>query len=204
LAPLQSDIGSAPTYHFTGSEQYLRAMEIEAGCEGLTIAACHLPSQNPDGKLSRSAYSAKSSYVDAALSSSQTELMVQAVMHLQSVAPTVGGGLAFDAYGGAINRVAADQTAFVHRDKLACIQATYSWSSETPSSEIDAGQEWLRWLGTNVFNPRTGAYQNYIDPTLSNWQTAYYGANLDKLVKLKKFYDPENRFSFAQSIPLSR
>jgi hypothetical protein len=132
---------------------------------------------------------------------SQIALIVEAVVDLQDEAPTVGGGLAFDSYGGIINRVASDATAFVHRDKLACIQATYSWSAYTPSSEIAAGERWLTWLGTNVFDPQTGAYQNYIDPTLDNWQSAYYGANFKKLVKVKRRYDADDIFSFAQSIP---
>lgn len=91
----------------------------------------------------------------------------------------------------------------MHRDKLACIQATYSWTSDTPESIVNAGEDWLTWLGTNVFTPATGAYQNYIDPTLANWQDAYYGENLPRLVNLKGTYDPENHFSFAQSIPRS-
>lgn len=203
LSTLQSSVGTAPTYSFNGSNDYLNAMEIEAGCSGLSIASCHLPSQNPDGKLSRSAYSAKSSYVDSAMTHAQAAVMVGAVENLKSHAPTVGGGLAFDAYGGAINRVPSDQTAFVHRDKLACIQATYSWSTYTPASVINAGETWLAWLATNVFDPTTGAYQNYIDPTLTDWKSAYYGANLAKLVKVKNAYDPDDRFSFAQSIPLT-
>ena len=203
LSSLESAIGTTPSGNFQGSNDYIAAMEVEAGCSGLSIASCHLSSQNPDGRLSRSAYSAKSSYVDGPMTPAQIALMVEAVVNLKAHAPTVGGGLAFDAYGGAINRVAGDQTAFVHRDKLAGIQATYSWSSETPPSVIAAGQQWLTWLGTTVFDPLTGAYQNYIDPTLSNWQTAYYGSNLSQLVKVKTKYDPENVFSFAQSIPLS-
>ncbi len=107
---------------------------------------------------------------------------VNAVENLHAHAPTVGGGLAFDSYGGAINRVASDATAFVHRDKLACIQAIYSWSSATTSSTIAAGAQWLTSLGANVFDPTSGAYQNYIDPTLANWQEAYYGSNLTRLV----------------------
>ena len=163
-------------------------MQIEAGCSGLTIAACHLATMNRHGVLSREAYSAKSSYVNAPSSSAMTQAYVHAVEALHDAAPNLGGGLAFDAYGGAVNRVVGDETAFVHRDKLACIQATSSWSSSST---------------TNVFTPETGAYQNYIDPTLADWRHAYYGSNLERLVKVKRKYDPDNRFSFAQSIPLS-
>ena len=200
LSPLKSSIATPPLASFLDSDDYIEAMQIEAGCSGLTIAACH---QSPGGTLSREAYSAKSSYVDAVMSDAQVALNVEAVVNLKGHAPTIGGGLAFDAYGGAINRVASDATAFVHRDKLACIQATYSWSQYTESSQIAAGQAWLEWLGANVFDPTSGAYQNYIDPTLTNWESAYYGSNLKRLVKLKSKYDPDDAFRFAQSIPLS-
>jgi hypothetical protein len=202
LAPLKTMIGTAPTSSFIGSNSYLSAMEIEAGCSGLSIAACHLTTQNPVGRLSREAYSAKSSYVEAAFSDAAAVAYVDAVENLHTHAPTIGGGLAFDSYGGAINRVASDATAFVHRDKLACIQATYSWSSYTSPSEIAAGAQWLEWLGANVFDPTSGAYQNYIDPTLANWQNAYYGSNLSRLVSVKATYDPDDVFRFAQSIPV--
>jgi hypothetical protein len=36
-----------------------------------------------------------------------------------------------------------------------------------------------------------------------NWQSAYYGANLNRLVSIKNKYDPGDLFSFAQSIPLA-
>ncbi|MGD0691356.1 MAG: FAD-binding oxidoreductase [Acidimicrobiales bacterium] len=203
LAPLKSMIGTAPTSSFIGSNSYLSAMQIEAGCSGLSIAACHLTTQNPAGRLGREAYSAKSSYVNAPMNDSSVAAFIGAVENLHAHAPTLGGGLAFDSYGGAINRVASGATAFVHRDTLACIQATYSWSSYTSPSVIAAGAQWLRWLGSNVFDATTGAYQNYIDPTLTNWQSAYYGANLNRLVSIKKKYDPGDLFSFAQSIPLT-
>lgn len=203
LAPLTSSIGSSPSYSFVGARDYLDAMEIEAGCSGLSVAACHLTTSDPLGTLGHSAYSAKSSYVDAAMNDQAVAMYINAIENLHAHAPTVGGGLAFDSYGGAINRVASDATAFVHRKSLACIQATYSWSSETSTSEIAAGAQWLTWLGTNVFDPSTGAYQNYIDPTLHDWQGAYYGDNLSRLSTIKQTYDADNLFNFAQSIPLA-
>jgi hypothetical protein len=203
IARLQTSIAVTPTYSFVGARDYLDAMEIEAGCSGLTIAACHVSTERPGGTLSREAYAAKSSYVDAPMDHAGAANMTSAIEHLAALAPTLGGALAFDAYGGAINRVGATETAFVHRDKLACIQATYSWAGDTPTSIINAGERWLTWLGTTVFNPGTGAYQNYIDPTLANWQEAYYGENLPRLAKVKDTYDPGDHFSFAQSIPRS-
>ena len=202
LAPFRSSVGAEPTSFFVGADEYIRAMKIEAGCSELSIASCHLPSDNRLGVLSREAYSAKSSFLDAPTTSARAALFVHAVEVLKGYAPTVGGGLAFDALGGVINRIGASHTAFVHRSKLAGIQAAYSWSGYTPRSEIAAGRRWLEWLGSDVFDPEAGAYQNYIDPTLANWATAYYGTNLSRLSRIKRTIDPDNTFSFAQSIPM--
>jgi len=199
---LIASIGT-PSYEFLGSDDYLSAMRAEAGCSRLTVAACHLSAPRTSGVLSRSAFSAKSSYVDTTMTPARVRQFVDALDALARDAPTLGGSLAFDAYGGAVNRVEPGQSAFVHRDKLAGIQATYSWASLTSPSERAAGQAWLHWLGASVFDPAAGAYQNYIDPTLSNWLTSYYGANLPRLRNIKRTYDPDDFFSFAQSIPVA-
>ncbi len=41
------------------------------------------------------------------------------------------------------------------------------------------------------------------DLMLKNYLEKYYGNNLSRLVKIKNHYDPENIFSYTQSIPTS-
>jgi FAD/FMN-containing dehydrogenase len=107
------------------------------------------------------------------------------------------GALLLDAYGGAINSVAADATAFVHRDVMFGVQELAYFGSAGQSNAL----AWLQSTHAALAPHTTGAgYQNYIDPTLSNWQRAYYGANYERLVEVKRRYDPDGVFQFAQAI----
>jgi FAD/FMN-containing dehydrogenase len=202
LGALSHFIGVRRSSSFVGSDDYLEAMKVEAGCSRLSVAACHLAGSRRLGVLSREAFQAKSSYLNAPASTAHATKLVRALETLGSDAPTLGGAIAFDAYGGAIGRVPARDTAFVHRDALAGSQASFSWSTSTPLGEIATGRRWLETLGASVFDPTTGAYQNYIDPTLVDWARAYYGENLERLCRVKRRYDPDDLVSFAQSIPL--
>jgi len=203
LEPLLRATGPAPSSEFVGPEQYLNAMLIEAGCEGSTVAQCHLPSQSPSGTLTRSAFNAKSAYLSAALPSAGIEAVVEAVIDLSQSLPSVGGGVVFDAYGGAIARTGAADTAFVHRDAISAIEYSFNWAPGVPQSVITQGDLWLAKLQQSLAPYSAGSYVNYIDPTLANWQQAYYGANLPRLASVKKSVDPDDTFHFAQSIPVS-
>jgi FAD/FMN-containing dehydrogenase len=201
---LVSSVGAAPSSIFVSDrDPYLDVMLAEAGCAGKSVAECHLRSQNPAGTLDRSAYAAKSAYVAKPLPSAGLAAAVNAVAHLHAEHPGLGGGLAFDAYGGAVNRVPAGATAFVHRQVICGIQATVTWGSTPSGPTFAAGEGWLASAADALARYTTGgAYQNYIDPRLADWQRAYYGSNLERLTKVKRTYDPENTFRFHQSIPL--
>jgi hypothetical protein len=173
-------------------------MFIEAGCEGMSVGECHLPTQTTDGTLSRSAYAAKSTFVVEPLSSAGLAVAAAALASSQQIAPGIGAAFLFDSYGGAINSVGAGETAFVHRDALAGLQMTATWGSGT---EPSSSASWLATAASDLAPYTSGAYQNYIDPTLTDWQQAYYGTNLPRLVKVKAAVDPDDFFHFAQSIP---
>jgi hypothetical protein len=169
----------------------------------LTVGQCHLPTRNAGGTLSRSAYSAKSTYVSKAFPAAGTAAMIDAVVALGNDVPGVGGGITFDSYGGAISQVGVTDTAFVHRNVIACAQYSVAYASTSPSPAIVAGaRSWLDQTQSTFAPYAQGSYQNYIDPTLPNWAQAYYGVNLPRLMRVKKSYDPDAVFRFAQSIPL--
>jgi len=203
LAQLRNAVGSVPTTDFVGADTYEHTMLVEAGCAELTLAQCHLSAPGSAGTLARSAFAAKSAYFAKAPPPAAIAAITGALESFQSELPGLGGGLAFDGYGGAINAVAADATAFVHRDALCQLQMSASWGAGASSATTDAVAAWLAETDAAIAPFTNGeAYQNYIDPTLADWQQAYYGANLPRLAQVKLSYDPDDVFSFAQSIPL--
>jgi hypothetical protein len=107
-----------------------------------------------------------------------------------------------DAYGGAITDAGADTTAFAHRDStLYCIQYGSTWPSpsETPKRLDDMRQLYA------AMRPYVsgGAYVNYCDLDLEDWQQAYWGQHLGRLKQVKSAFDPDNVFKHAQSVPLA-
>jgi FAD/FMN-containing dehydrogenase len=179
-----------------GSSSYFALMKRWAGCATTSTHACHTTGTEPGGRLPRARFAAKSDYVAQPLSSAGRAAMIAAIERRRRQA-SGSGSLLLDSYGGAINRVASDATAFVHRDVMFGVQELAYF----PPGGQAAALAWLRSTHSALRPFTTGAgYQNYIDPTLSNWQSAYYGANYDRLVDVKRDYDPDGVFRFAQSI----
>lgn len=193
---LQAAAKTPMSSRFANQTDYLRTMMVEGGCADFTVAQCRATSAG--GKLPRSPQLARSDYIAGPLTSSGVDTVLNAIEARQRQGLR-GGGVLFDAYGGAINRVGPTETAFAHRDKLACLQyvAPLLDPAQTP-----ANHAWLDGLYAKMRPHVSGyAYQNYIDPQLPDWQHAYYGVNLGRLRDVKAAYDPDDLFRFAQSIP---
>jgi Berberine and berberine like len=94
--------------------------------------------------------------------------------------------LDFTPWGGAYNRVPADATAFVHRHARFLLKHAVVVDPDTPSAERWAAPRWLArsWASVHPWGSG-GAYQNFPDPDLDDWAHAYYGGNLDRLVRVK-------------------
>jgi FAD/FMN-containing dehydrogenase len=205
LAKLQRRVGSAPLNPgnvFLTS--YRNAMMIEAGCGSFSFSECHLPSQTPDGKLARVPSYAKSDFFIKKIPPAGIAKMVAGIERMRGVRGAAGGvgAIAFDAFGGALNRPAATSTAFVHRDSLYLAQYSTSWNEGAGGAGSGRQHDWLRSLHGSLHPYASGqAYVNYQDPDLTNWQAAYYGVNLARLRAVKTAYDPHQLFKFPQSIP---
>jgi FAD/FMN-containing dehydrogenase len=116
-----------------------------------------------------------------------------------ATSPTIDATLQFQAYGGPVNRVPPDATAFPHRDPLFSMQYIVHWSHPRDSAGCF---EWIRKFYAAMRTFVSGdSYSNMRDVDLDEWPRAYYGANFPRLVEVKRRYDPDDVFHFAQSIP---
>ncbi|MCU1355115.1 MAG: FAD-binding oxidoreductase [Acidimicrobiales bacterium] len=186
LDSLVATVGAAPSSRSGRTVSYLDAMTYEGG-----------------GSTAREASVARSEYLAAKLPPAGIQTVVDAVARRQADPQLGGGGAAFDAYGGAINRVAPAATAFVHRDPLCGVLFNGTFADDAAPVVVEANRSWVDDLGSAVKPYVNGeAYQNYIDPRRADWADAYYGRNLDRLRAVKGRYDPDDVFHFAQSIPL--
>ncbi|NUK21001.1 FAD-binding oxidoreductase, partial [Streptomyces lunaelactis] len=184
---------------------YRDAMLGYAGCSTFAEAQCHLPGTTPgrntQGALQRETYAAASDFFDRGLSAAGLHALIAATEAFTRISPGQGGGggsIALTALGGAINRVDPSATSFVHRRSRMLAQYIGAWRPGTAGS---AQQAWLKSAHASMRRYASGAaYQNYIDPTLTDWRRAYYGSAADRLTRLKKQYDPDRIFTFPQAL----
>jgi FAD/FMN-containing dehydrogenase len=203
LAGLYTAVGAAPASPYVAETSYLNAMMVEAGCADQSVSQCHLPTQTPDGQVARQPSFGKSDFFTRPLPPAAIKTLVDGIEGVRAVpgAASGVGAIAFDALGGAVNQVDPAATAFVHRDALFLAQYSTSWDGVASASEVASQQAWLRGFYASLHPYASGqAYQNYLDPDLTGWREAYYGANYPRLARIKATYDPHQLFRFPQGI----
>jgi FAD binding domain-containing protein/berberine-like enzyme len=155
---------------------YLDAMRYFANCSQRGTAQCRPKSEG--GQLGRDSFTASSRMITEPLDPSLLTTLLDGRSRLDVL---------LDSLGGAVSRVAPGDTAFPHRKALASAQI-YSTGDPADVPEVRDGL------------PGNTGYVNYIDPTMPDWPTAYYGDNLPRLRKVAAQYDPDKVFAFAQSV----
>ncbi|MEV8533610.1 FAD-binding oxidoreductase [Streptomyces sp. NPDC051211] len=209
LARLVGLVGSQPRGHHVVERGYADTMRTMGGCPDLSPAECRLPGElpgrDPRGRLGREDYTARSDFWAAGgLSAPAVEEVLAALGRYAAEVPAGGRAVVqFDGVcGGALNRVRAADTAFVHRDSAFLAQYLVYWPPGAAREEVLRHEGWLDRLWQRLRPWASGrAYQNYADPKLAGWAGAYYGPNLPRLEQVKRVYDPGRLFSFPQAVP---
>jgi len=103
----------------------------------------------------------------------------------------------FGRLGGRVNEIAEDATAYPHRDAEYVMNVHARWDHP---SEDDACIAWAReYFDATAPFATGGVYVNFV-PDGEAPIDAAYGPNYDRLVALKRKYDPKNLFRFNQNI----
>jgi FAD/FMN-containing dehydrogenase len=203
VGQLVSAIPTAPLVNFVATESYEATMMLESGCADLSVEACHVADETAGGTLPRDAFVAGSDFFTDPIPAAGISALVAAVEQRQNDPRLGPGGASLDILGGAVNDLAPSATAFVHRGTLFDAQYTASWGETPGNGPLARNQHSLASIHNSVRSYASGqAYQNYADDTLHNPQQAYYGANLPRLIEIRRTYDPKGVFTQPQGVPL--
>lgn len=110
--------------------------------------------------------------------------------------------IVLEAYGGKINEVAYDATAFIHRNVLMDIYVDAFWAAEDGQLHgFDEAQKWMQGIKEFLAQHCNGHYyQNYPQRDMPNFRWQYWGDVYNSLVFVKQKFDPGNVFNYEQSI----
>jgi FAD/FMN-containing dehydrogenase len=135
--------------------------------------------------------------------SSEAISLVEAFM---TKAPTSHCNYFTNAFGGAVtSSEPSGGSVFAHRNALFYAEPGAAWgirggvaaSADSLTAEC---QTWIAEFGEALAPYVNGAYVNVPNAGMPEWEAAYWGRNVDRLRAIKTKYDPENVFTFEQSV----
>lgn len=109
-----------------------------------------------------------------------------------------GAMIQFRPLGGAMARVPAGDTAFAHRQRNYMVTVASGWMA--PEQEIEQ-RNWVESVWSQLRLKSNGVYSNFLgDEGESRIRQAYPGSTYERLVAVKRQYDPTNVFRLNQNI----
>jgi len=112
--------------------------------------------------------------------------------------PVVNSTVHMYPINGACHDVAADATAFGHRDATYAVVIAGMWPDATDN---EANTQWVRDYYTAIApHSQDGGYVNFASADDQSKVAANYGANYSRLQDVKRQYDPGNLFHLNQNI----
>lgn len=207
LRELLDSIGVRPSHTERSTGPWV-SIPADEYCKGLRPQECRDAEISRSGKLPRLALYAKSDVAAGPWPPEGFAVLIERMEKRQRDrtltppdfdATNDVGKVIIEACDGAVNDLAPDATAFVHRGTTRFVS---QYQARWRGDGFAANLAWADGLYEAIAPYRSGmAYQGYIDTNLPDWQQAYYGANLPRLRQVKSRYDPDDFFRFARSIP---
>lgn len=117
-----------------------------------------------------------------------------------SAIPTQAGGILISSEQGAIGKHQSNESAYVHRDALFNLKIFF----ETENKEdAERGRTWMnRFYETVKFLDSGATFPNYPERNLKDYLRRFYGSNLERLVEIKRKWDPDHYFNSEMSLPI--
>ena len=123
--------------------------------------------------------------------------LVDAALDFTARLPSDQTEIFFGKLGGAVNRVPVDATAYPHRDAEYVMNVHARWEEPSDDARCVA---WAReYFDATAPYATGGVYVNFVPDGDDPIESAY-GPNQDRLVQLKRKYDPSNLFRLNQNI----
>jgi hypothetical protein len=120
------------------------------------------------------------------------------VCQLFRKSPTPWNCFVIEPYGGAVNAVAREFNAFVHRDADLDLFVDVFWMNEEQRVKAQA---WLDDCMAVIEAFSNGeSYQNYPRLSQTDYRQRYWKEAFPRLLKVKQKYDPKDFFRYAQSV----
>jgi FAD/FMN-containing dehydrogenase len=123
---------------------------------------------------------------------------IDLVVRYMAKTPSPASNWMCSAFGGAVRREPPGGSAFPHRDALFYCEPGAAWDDPALHSKA-LGWAADFWRALRPFGH--GTYVGVPNAPDADWEREYYGPNLQRLRQVKAKYDPQNVFSFEQSIP---
>ncbi|WP_345945366.1 FAD-binding oxidoreductase [Streptomyces albus subsp. chlorinus] len=202
LDALVSAVGRPPSgRQETGELPYAKAMMQTFGCADYSTEECHRQGGTPEGRIPRERFVLdRNRLASEPLSGSAVADLFAA--HQADRRPGQMRYLNLMALGGRANEPGRTETAYVHRDTRLFVGYSVGLSADHAGEEDQrAARAWID-RAFDALTPHSNgeAYQNFIDPALGSWESAYYAENYERLRKVRRHYDPDHFFRFPQAI----
>jgi FAD/FMN-containing dehydrogenase len=137
-------------------------------------------------------------YWKAAFVPELTDGAIEAHLEHGPRVPAVSSTMHLYPIDGAVQDVAADATAFAHRDAPFAAVVVGAWPEPDDNA---ANIRWVRdYYAALAPHSAEGGYVNFMSEDDQDRVRANYGANYDRLAAIKQRYDPDNLFRLNQNI----